>query len=496
MGLIPTEHLEALFDVIDAIEGCENQGSVTCSSYPDGQLTIRCASPFITKFKKQQSDTGEIQIGERLYSHFTGAVNNYATHISPESRKLQDLIDREAPGYGGLPRGSEFNYRKKQKIRRVVGAIEREYPNAKNQRFITLTIPGSTEQARESALRWSSYASSRLDDFLKNLATRLGLERNCFALVKVYEMQRRKKQEVKDFIHWHLVLGTSDRYFLKKVDQEIKQAWVNILLDINRYESIRLGGIEVDVFKRHETLGGSWLSDTSKVKATSEMPRKSLSAYLCKYTSKAESKSKEVDKETGEVLTLAPTRWYTTNKVVRGLTKKYTRVWRSKGMINRRHLERCLEDIESVLSEFSFNGEVWREDDKNFSQIFISAFCNWRKQVGAGFDIFDWLVASFEQIKITNPIHKKLKHHSNKTARLSRTLQRELKRVIAQIRENNQDDPVAAVKYWNAQRIGKLIWDGLGWNQLSSAWARLDWDTDEDLIWYTEMSKLAYPKDH
>ena len=491
--MIPTEALEALFDTIEAIEGAENQGIVTLSAYPDGQVTIRLHSPSMTKFQKQ-GKSEELEIGERLYSHFEAAKNNYATHIIPDSRKLQDLIDREAPGYSGLPKGSEFNYRKKQKIRRAVGAIEREYPNPKNQRFLTLTIPGSTEQARESALRWSSYASSRIDDFLKNLATSLGLERDCFSLVKVYEMQHRKKREVKDFIHWHLVLGSGDRYFLKRVDKEIKQAWVNILLDINKYESFRLGGVEVDVFKRHENLGGSWLADTSKVRVKSEIPRKSLSAYLAKYTSKAQSKTVKVDKNTGEILTLAPTRWYTTNKVVRGLVKKYTQVWRSNGMINRRHLERCLEDIQEVFSQYSFNGEYWREDDKNFSQIFISAFCNYRKQVRDQFSIFDWLVSSFEQIKITNPIMKKLKHHSTRAAKLSFTLERELKRVIRQIRENNADDPIGAVKYWTPAKIGSIIRLGLGWAERTNAWMRMNWDTDEDLIWYAEMSKLAYPR--
>ena len=191
-------------------------------------------------------------------------------------------------GWGNLPSERTFNKRTKKKIVRGLSAIESKL-GKENMRFLTVTLPGSTELSMYAIACYSAYIVNRLNTWLKR---KIGDDD--YYRVNVWEHQKRGA------LHLHLAIGSTNREGLEKVDREF-QYWCYTLFQ----NLTEITG--VDMFERKD--GGTWKDDPNILRCRSEKVEKSVSCYMSKYMSKATSKQTEDSDKQAELY--YPSRWAT-----------------------------------------------------------------------------------------------------------------------------------------------------------------------------------------
>lgn len=208
-----------------------------------------------------------------------------------------------------------------------LGAII-ENRDKKNQYFITLTVPGDTDEIKKAIADFSPYIDNRLNQCIRDCKKLNGWD---VSYVSVWENMKSGK------LHKHLIISSDkiNNNQLKKVAKKIGQTWENILDSMATVKPVRRGnysgflpGLDMykrnqkDIEKKHKNIT-TWANHKDKLKELAnkdggkifvniQRVTKSAARYISKYVSKGSEKDSNFN----------PARWWQASKDIRDLAKK------------------------------------------------------------------------------------------------------------------------------------------------------------------------------
>lgn len=163
----------------------------------------------------------------------------------------------------------------------------------KNAFFITLTIPGSTDEAENTAREQLSWIMNRFQQKIRDKEKRSG-----FKFLTEYAPE--VGQNGFNKLHLHFTIGADpqicDIDSLKKIAYRLKDEWFSLLREVSERTGVDLFARKG--FERSNSAIGSWKNNPKKWQWKIEQVEKSIGGYLSKYSSKAWAYSKRQDEFT------------------------------------------------------------------------------------------------------------------------------------------------------------------------------------------------------
>lgn len=175
-------------------------------------------------------------------------------------------------GWGFLHEGKSKPRRgTRKRITRLGGALDVIAREKQWERcFITLTCPGSSEQAVRAFSAWSGKILHSLHNWISKKVQRFSGDSH-IARLHTWELQKRGAE------HLHAVYVVP-RNIYSQIEKELKSWWRNLLCRISDDAGI-------DIFERANGRG-SWRDNIDVLQTKVEKVEKSVCAYLSKYLSK------------------------------------------------------------------------------------------------------------------------------------------------------------------------------------------------------------------
>ena len=254
------------------------------------------------------------------------------------SATLSDAKISEKPkcirsGHGSVPRAVSYTTNAKRKIKNACAAIKHLF--GRKVLFLTVTLPGSTEQALLTLARYSA-------TFVDTLRHWLAYQAPGSLWVYKWEWQKRGA------LHLHAALGCADRAALDRIRRCFKRHVYKLFVAL----SDRAGE---DIFSRDD--GHSWKDSFATLRIEAKFVRKCVKRYMAKY----------VGKEPGEAIGYYPSRWWGASlrlkEVARSLGRQCTR---QAGSIL--ELSACLQSVLVRLAQFSpkvlhYGNPIYHDDE-------------------------------------------------------------------------------------------------------------------------------------
>jgi hypothetical protein len=198
----------------------------------------------------------------------------YLTLSKNSDRHTEDdqLSHTEKAGWGGLGRVPGYTLNARRRILRAGGALDELSKSPEDCIFLTGTLPGGTEEAKEAIARWSGYAINLVQSWLgKRVPEKL--------LIYAWEFQKRGA------LHLHLTMFCPDRDIQMSILSQWKEQWTRVIDQISEKSG-------VDCWQRSD--GQSYANGMKNVLQTdAQRCSKSVAAYLSKYISKQNLKQEE-----------------------------------------------------------------------------------------------------------------------------------------------------------------------------------------------------------
>jgi hypothetical protein len=214
------------------------------------------------------------------------------------------------PGWGSISKVKEFKPAARRALLNCGGAADKAF-GKKNQRELTLTLPGSTPQNLRTLAAYSSWVVNRLLQVVRRYNYKV-LQCQQIGCFYVWEFQKRGALHM----HWCLAGGTCT--LRAKLALALRDKWFECLKELEEY-------VQVDMFARLD--GKSWKSSPDKWQWHSSSIRKGAGRYFAKYASK--SKSKTVSDKT-EVY--CPPRFWGCNGILRAAIRDYGFIYKTHGL--------------------------------------------------------------------------------------------------------------------------------------------------------------------
>ncbi|MGL5936070.1 MAG: rolling circle replication-associated protein [Cetobacterium sp.] len=172
------------------------------------------------------------------------------------------------PGFGGIPRRTNFGTYARRQLLRCGGVFDKIDTNPGHSIFLTGTLPGSTDEAKQAIANYSSYIIHGLKAWVnKYVPGKLDFY--------VWELQKRGA------LHLHYAVYVPNEVARNYLLSEFRNEWERILCSV----CVMSG---VDVWRRDSTY--THADDKSVLQAYAQTVDKSVAAYLSKYCSKESSK--------------------------------------------------------------------------------------------------------------------------------------------------------------------------------------------------------------
>jgi len=214
--------------------------------------------------------------------------------------------DSARPGYGAIPKGAVFGLRARRRLRRLAGVFD--HIEGENL-FITLTLPGSTEESFASLSAYSSEVVHRYKVWLCQQAKKFDV--GPLKYLYVWEFQKRGA------LHLHMVVNCPSVEFCNAIRESYHARWFKLLGSLGRK-------VGVDLFCRDESTTHAdnprvWQSDCQVVTGF-------IGAYLGKYLSKGSQ-----DQSNDGCNVFFPTRWWGASQGIRDLFSELTFSYNSDG---------------------------------------------------------------------------------------------------------------------------------------------------------------------
>lgn len=195
-------------------------------------------------------------------------------------------VERMRVGYGGLSTRTAFGRDARQLMREVGQVLEQG--ELSQCLFLTGTLPGSTEIAKETLARWSAWIVRNVAQWVRDTV-------GTVQYFGVWEYQRRGA------LHLHLCVRVSSNSHANTVLSRWHQVWCRILSALSTKCS-------VDLFQRKD--GSTWKDNQTVVRTDAQRVEKSVGRYLSKYLSKGCTARMSA-------ATYPPSRWWFCSKELR-----------------------------------------------------------------------------------------------------------------------------------------------------------------------------------
>jgi hypothetical protein len=201
--------------------------------------------------------------------------------------KLSPEVLGSKPGFGGVPSPTRFGLNAKRQIQRASGVFEHDAIPKGELVFLTGTVPGSRRGIYDALAKWSSWSVKAVKTWLSNA----GVVDNYS--MYVWEFQKRGA------LHIHYLVWVPDGNLRKKIMEEWREKWAQILDSVGEKEGI-------DMWQQSN--GRSWKHHRAILQAPAQVVIKSVGSYLSKYLSKnAPNPGKRIDVDSEP---LCPVRWW------------------------------------------------------------------------------------------------------------------------------------------------------------------------------------------
>ncbi len=198
-------------------------------------------------------------------------------------------------GYGRLPSPTKFGLPARRQVKRLSTVLDGLADRPEDTIFFTGTLPGSTRASMLALSQWSGYLVHRLKAWIHDVDPD-------YSCVYCWEWQRRGA------LHLHMSVYVKENDKRNTIYNGLRTQYLWLLERI-----CELSG--VDVFKRSGGRG-TWRNRLDKVRATAEWVRKSISAYLGKYMSKASAPGLDASRY------FYPSRWWGSTQNLKDLEKE------------------------------------------------------------------------------------------------------------------------------------------------------------------------------
>jgi hypothetical protein len=252
---------------------------ISITKYPNNEIRCRIASPrapHVDETAIANNDAAE-QLEQK--SHCQGSDS---LDISAELERV-DESDSLKPGWGGKPRETSFGTYARRQLLRCGGVFDKIDTIPAHSIFLTGTLPGSTDEAKQTIANYSAYIVHSLKAWINwHVPSKLDFY--------VWELQKRGA------LHLHYCVYVPDAIARNYLLSEFRNEWERILSSV-----CVMSGI--DIWRRDDSY--THADDKSVLQAYAQEVTKSVAAYLSKYCSKQSSKH-----SSDQSLKYFPSRWW------------------------------------------------------------------------------------------------------------------------------------------------------------------------------------------
>lgn len=258
-----------------------------------------------------------------LPSYLAAQEEGYSD-LSPDDYMIGQESKGHRAGWGYPTHETEFTAKAKRTVLRIGGMVDKLFKG--RVLFLTGTLPGSTEEAKEAIAYWSGYIVNRVRQWVRRRVDNM-------TDYGVWEWQKRGA------LHLHYCVASHDEKILERVDREFHDFWCQVLEDV----SVKSG---VDLFARGDNCRGdvkTWRYNWKKVQTRVERVKKSVSAYLSKYLCKGSDSNSEQKR-------YYPSQWWTRSNYLVGKLHEMTKRF-SVGSIGDPQLESIWKQVEEIASK-------------------------------------------------------------------------------------------------------------------------------------------------
>lgn len=249
---------------------------------PAGHYTLDHAKQTLKKLNLEEGKIHESQ-------------KQRALDITSEFRRGRESKRRVKKVQGTPNRCTVFGRNARHTLLEAGSVTQRWAGSVSNCVIITLTLPGSTEEAYATLAAWSGYIGDRLCRRLRNAGT----ECRWFY---VWELQRRGA------LHMHLCIASQSAEYSLHLGEDIVDTWWSALDDVGSKSG-------VDLFLHRSgtkcTARRFWQADIQQCK-------RSVAAYFSKYASKETRSAQKGVNGKAVVHPYHPSRWWGCQRILRG----------------------------------------------------------------------------------------------------------------------------------------------------------------------------------
>jgi hypothetical protein len=182
-----------------------------------------------------------------------------------------------------------FGLSQRRAILRSGAVMSRLYPERGQTWEVTLTLPGSTMQAKKCLAAYTSWLMNRLLQVIRDFKKKRKVTISNFY---VWEWQKRGA------LHLHMALGCEDTLIVEECARAVRAKWFCLLEELGELT-------EIDMFAKSSTF--TWKDKPSAWQSHCMPIEKNLAAYFAKYASK--DKDSGIPKSGSPVL-FYPTTWW------------------------------------------------------------------------------------------------------------------------------------------------------------------------------------------
>lgn len=293
--------------------------------FPNDELCIRFQPRVKGGSDNQEQINNKIRVKE-LENKSEKTYPRCLLEAKEDTKRVENPVKR---GWGILPSPKKFTKKVSKRVCRALSAMDKKFPR-ETLRFLTLTLPGSTEESMKTIASYSAYIVNRVSTWLSDIIGEYAKYK-----VAVWELQKRRA------LHLHLVINHPEEEVLNKVDSRFKNFCYKLFQQISN----RSG---VDLFGKSD--GTTWKDNPSILRCNSEPVKKSVAKYMAKYLTKTACNYQLQSTSKKEIY--YPSRWaYYGSKVSSLIEEKTTRI-EGKAM--------TAEDAEFLLTKVCLrNSEAW-----------------------------------------------------------------------------------------------------------------------------------------
>jgi hypothetical protein len=248
---------------------------------PTGTYAYDPSKPSATKLNHDETSRFKTQVQRAL-------------DITSEFRRGR-AIKRNNKKVPGTPnRRTVFGRNARHTLLEAGSVAERWAGSVQNSVVLTLTLPGSTEDAYRVLAAWSGYIGDRLFRTLRKAGSRT-------RWFYVWELQKRGA------LHMHVCISAKSSITAIYAGSKLRSQWIKILEDVGHKS-----GVDLFLHAKGDrcTIRGLWQNDLQQCK-------RSVAAYFTKYASKEVESARRGFDGKARVHEYYPSRWWGCQRTLR-----------------------------------------------------------------------------------------------------------------------------------------------------------------------------------